>query len=72
MANVDPSRFEALLFGISANKAEGLDVSDFFLNLAERYVRGEIDLVDFHDLLDAHYYGRPGVSNELSSCAYSF
>lgn len=72
MANVDPCRFEALLFGISANKAEGLDVSDFFLGLAERYLRGEIDLDDFHDLLDVHYYGRPGVSNELSSCVYSF
>lgn len=72
MANLVQSRLEAISFGVSANKAEGLEVSDFFLGLAERYVRGEIDLVDFHDLLDAHYYGRPGVSNELSSCAYSF
>ena len=70
MANVDQSRLEALSFGISANDAEGLEVSDFFLGLAERYVSGEIDLVDFHDLLDVHYYGRPGVSNELSSCVY--
>lgn len=70
MANVGVSRLDAPMFGISANKAEGLEVSEFFLGLAERYVRGEIDLAEFHDLLDVYYYGRPGVSNGLSSCHY--
>lgn len=64
------SRAEAVEFGMSANEAEGLAVSPFFKMLAGEYVRGEIDLREFHDRLDLHYYGRRGVSNALSGCRY--
>lgn len=64
------SRAEAVEFGIAANESEGLEVSPLFKELAEEYVRGEIDLREFHDQLDLHYYGRRGVSNGLSGCRY--
>lgn len=61
---------EAVEFGVAANEAEGLEVSPLFKQLAGEYVRGEIDLREFHDQLDLHYYGRRGVSNGLSGCVY--
>lgn len=64
------SRAEAIEFGVAANRAEGLEVSPLFKALAGEYVRGEIDLREFHDQLDLHYYGRRGVSNGLSGCVY--
>lgn len=60
----------AIQFGIAANETEGLEVSSLFRQLAGEYVRGEIDLREFHDQLDLHYYGRRGVSNGLSGCVY--
>lgn len=64
------SRAEAIEFGVEANRAEGLEVSPLFKQLAGEYVRGEIGLREFHDQLDLHYYGRRGVSNALSGCVY--
>ena len=64
------SREEAVEFGISANEAEGLHVSDYFLDLSNRYISSEIDLAEFHDLLDIHYFGRKGISNAISRCLY--
>ena len=61
---------EAVEFGVAANEAEGLEVSPLFKQLAGEYVRGEIDLREFHDQLDLHYYGRRGVSNGVSGCVY--
>ncbi len=61
---------EAVEFGVAANEAEGLEVSPLFKQLAGEYMRGEIDLREFHDQLDLHYYGRRGVSNGLSGCVY--
>ena len=55
---------------MSANEAEGLEVSPLFKELAGEYVRGEIGLREFHDRLDLHYCGRRGVSNALSGCRY--
>ena len=60
----------AIQFGIAAHEAEGLEVSSLFRQLDGKYVRGEIDLREFHDQLDLHYYGRRGVSNGLSGCVY--
>ena len=61
---------EAVEFGVAANEAEGLEVSPLFKQLAGEYMRGEIDLREYHDQLDLHYYGRRGVSNGLSGCVY--
>lgn len=64
------SRADAIRFGIAANEAEGLQVSGLFRELASQYVRGEIDLREFHDELDLRYCGKRNVSNEISECVY--
>lgn len=64
------SRDDSVRIGIAANEAEGLQVSRLFLDLASEYVRGDIDLRQFHDEIDLHYCGKRNVSNGISECIY--